>query len=121
LSRRGVKTVLWYGYDSAEARTFCWQQMRSALAANRLDPVALWCGEVNLLALQDPDFDINPGVVGCGILTSNLSDQASSVCVRLGEALAEIYQSATFPDGRTGAIEFAALPLWKDCNARFHA
>ena len=110
LSRRGVRTVLWYGYDSTETRAFCWEQMRSVVAANQLDTTALWCGEINLLALQEPDLKINPGVTGCGILTSNLSDQANAACARLGKALAEIYQRATLPDGHSGAIDFTVIP-----------
>jgi len=111
LTRCGVKTMLWYGYDSAEGRSVCWEHIRSALAAYQVDATRLWCGEINLAALADPSSIFNPGVLGCGILLGNLSHRTTQACARLGLALAEIYGSATFPDGRSGGIEFTIISL----------
>jgi 23S rRNA A2030 N6-methylase RlmJ len=111
LSRRGARTMLWYGYDSPATRAVCWKKIRSALAAYQLAAGTSWCGEINLAALHAPGLTINPGVRGCGILLSNLSEQALSACTRLGEALAEIYRTATFRDGQSGAIDFAVISL----------
>jgi 23S rRNA A2030 N6-methylase RlmJ len=109
LSARGVKAMLWYGYDSPATRSRCEDQLRSGLAALRPNPSSLWCGEINLAAMHDPGFTVNPGVQGCGVLLSNVSARTMAACTRLGEALAEIYRSAIFPDGRSGALDFAVV------------
>jgi len=109
LSARGFRTMLWYGYDSPATRSLCQDQLSSGLAALRLNSTRLWCGEINLAAMHDPGFAVNPGVQGCGILLSNVSPRAVAACARLGEALAEIYRSATFPDRHSGALDFAVV------------
>jgi 23S rRNA (adenine2030-N6)-methyltransferase len=111
LTRRGVKSMLWYGYDSPDGRAVCWKHIQTTLAAHHVDPSRLWCGEINLAALTDPSSTFNPGVLGCGVLLGNLSHRTTQACARLGLALADIYRNAAFPDGRSGAIEFTIISL----------
>lgn len=111
-SQQGAKAMLWYGYDSLDYQRFCWESIKSSFAANKLDTsIPLWRGEITLSAINNPDFKMNPGVLGCGILCSNLSERAMLACSELGEDLAKIYRNASFPNGHSGAIEFATVPL----------
>jgi hypothetical protein len=60
--------------------------------------------------MNNPDFQINPGVIGCGIFCSNLSEKAILVCLKLGIEL-QIYQSSTFSDRQSGAITSRSISL----------
>jgi 23S rRNA (adenine2030-N6)-methyltransferase len=105
---RGAKAVLWYGFGSMEHRESVREQMSRAMKDSEFDSGLrpLWCGEVVLDAVNDPGYDFDPGVRGCGILCGNLSMETLSACGRLGEGLASVYASAVLPGGRSGAIEF---------------
>ncbi len=104
----GVKAMLWYGFDSLEQRERLLKRMQQTMAANGMDPDAhrLWSGEILLDVINDPEYDFNPGVLGCGVLCSSLEAESLSACRRLGEGLESAYATAILPEGRSGAIEF---------------
>ncbi len=114
-SVHGMKAMLWYGFDSLEQRERLLEQMGRAMKTNGMAPEAhrLWNGEIVLDAINAPDYDFNPGVLGCGILCSNLSPESLTACRRLGEGLESVYAGANLPEGRSGAIEFT-LGRWRD-------
>lgn len=105
LGRRGFKIVLWYGYVSAAHR----QQLKAGMRA-ALDRVSMpyWRGEIMLDVLDDPTFELNPGVLGCGLLCANLSAASITACNQLGNALADLYAPVTFSSGHSGALRFEA-------------
>jgi 23S rRNA (adenine2030-N6)-methyltransferase len=108
VSARGMKAMLWYGFDSLEQRERLLEQMRQAMETNGMDPEAhrLWIGEIVLDAINDAEYDFNPGVLGCGVLCSSLSPESLSACRRLGEELESVYSTAKLPEGCSGTIEF---------------
>lgn len=67
----------------------------------------IWSGQIELDAVGDPSFDNRPGIMGGGLLCGNLSEQAVAECTRLGEQFEEMYRSAIFPNGQSGALKFA--------------
>jgi len=103
-----MKAMLWYGFDSNEHHQSLLGQMQQTIEANGIDPEEhrLWSGEIVLDVINDPEYDFNPGVLGCGILCSNLSPESLAACTRRGESLQSVYASAILPGGRSGAIEF---------------
>jgi len=111
LTSRGVKTAFWYSYGAYEYRATLFTAVQRSFAVNRVDPLAhhVWCGDVSLVAIDDPTFDDEPGTLGCGVLCSNLSAVAISACRNLGEGLAGVYSDARFPSGHTGAIRFTLM------------
>ena len=113
LTIRGVRAMLWYSYSALEYRTTLLEAIRSSFVVNHatLSRQQVWCGDVNLLAMDDPTFDTHVGTLGCGVLCSNLSSSSISVCQSLGFELMRIYHDALFPSGHTGAIRFAAAFL----------
>lgn len=108
-----MKAMLWYGFHSLEQRERLLEDMRQAMATNGMVPEAqaLWNGEIVLEVINDPEYDFDPGVLGCGVMCSNLSPDSLSACRRLGEGLESAYASANLPEGRNGAIEFTQM-LW---------
>ncbi len=113
MSRRGGKTMLWYGFDSKSSQEHIHQQLQHAFHAPPFHPTVdqLWCGEITLNAIHIPDYPFNPGVMGCGIILSNMSNASQTACKHLGEALETLYASATLPHHQSGALTFSERPL----------
>lgn len=113
LAALGAKAILWYGFDSLGERESAWEAIRRSLGDHGIKPAGrrLWCGEICMKAIDDPKREFNPGVMGCAILCGNLSDEAVLASSRLGYELARVYARASFPDGRSGALDFRSIPL----------
>ena len=108
LTAKGAHVMVWYGFSSEDEAAVLMKEIRVVASDHRICPAdhRLWRGEIALVAMHDPDFDINPGVMGCGVLCSNFTEDALMSCAKLGTELGRIYSDAKFPDGSTGALEF---------------
>ena len=108
LTAKGARAMLWYGFGSEDDHAHLMKGFGVAAGAQRMHATrgAIWRGEIVLAAMHNPDFDINPGVMGCGVLCGNRNDGAIAACAELGEELARTYADAKFPDGSSGALEF---------------
>jgi hypothetical protein len=106
LSRLGVRGVLWFGYEDAADKVRHEGAIRAVAADYGLAGERLWCGQIVLAGMGEPGFEVNPGVMGCGLVTSHLSAAAVGACGRLGRALVEAYAGAVFPGGESGALVF---------------
>lgn len=113
LADRGVKTTLWYGYDTDELREMLFTGLKKSLAAYKVDltKVSLWCGDINLVSMNDATFDESPGIMGCGMVCANLSEKAILACDGLGQELEKIYEKTKFPDGHSGAIKYKTIAV----------
>lgn len=109
----GAKAILWYSFDTLGERQAAWEAIKSSLGEHGISPGArrLWCGEVCLKAIGDSGSVSNPGVMGCGLLCGNLSDESVSASSRLGYELARVYARASLSDGASGAFDFRSIPL----------
>jgi 23S rRNA (adenine2030-N6)-methyltransferase len=107
LAERGFQVVYWYGYETLKEQGWAWH-----LLCPRLRDVttSLWCGDLSLVSLRDPALPPNPGIRGCGVLCANISPESIAACARLGAAMEVIYNGATLPGGRSGALVFASWP-----------
>jgi 23S rRNA (adenine2030-N6)-methyltransferase len=113
LTEKGIKTMFWYPYDSFENRDVLVREIKernissnTGAARNRL-----WCGDISLVAIENPDFVENPGVLGCGIACGNLSDNSVRACHKFGQALQRIYTSSIFPSGQSGALRYGNIVI----------
>ena len=113
LTAKGALVMMWYGFSSDDEAAVLMKEIRAVSTAHRMRPAdhRFWRGEIALAAMHDPDFDINPGVMGCGVLCSNFAEDALMSCAKLGTELGRIYSDAKFPDGSTGALEFQQPPF----------
>ena len=113
-TQAGARAVLWYGFSTGEERTACWDRMLNTLQAYGADSssAVLWCGEICLRLMDDPTFDLNPGVRGCGVLTAHLSEKTTRGCTDLGNELSRVYERARFPTDQSGAFDFNTVSIW---------
>ncbi|MEH2413593.1 23S rRNA (adenine(2030)-N(6))-methyltransferase RlmJ [Nostoc sp.] len=111
LSQQGLKVLYWSGYDSYQYRDTLINEIKLSLAKYKVSLIErrIWCGDVSLAAIDDPLFDEHPGVLGCGIVASNLSEVSVKNCQRLGKELVGIYENALFPSGSSGALRYQAI------------
>jgi hypothetical protein len=65
-----------------------------------------WYGEVSLRAEDLSEVGFDPGVLGCGVVVCNVSEDVVAACGRLGEGLARAYAGARLPNGHDGALQF---------------
>ena len=99
-AQRGVGCILWYGFDTRSDRAVVLAALREGIAGGA------WYGEVSLHAEDLSEVGFDPGVLGCGVVMCNVSQEALAACGRLGEGLAHAYAGARLPNGRDGALEF---------------
>jgi hypothetical protein len=92
--------MLWYGFDARGARAIVLDALRERIARGA------WYGEVCLRAEDLSEVGFDPGVLGCGVVMSNVGHEALAACSRLGEGLTQAYAGARLPNGRDGALEF---------------
>jgi len=121
-AEKGIKVMLWYAYHSHSERATLIARIREAArgrATTQRAPMSFWSGNVSLAAIEDPTFAEKVGILGCGIVCSNMSDQSISVCQSLGEALSEVYAGTRFPSGRSGALQFNSITI--SCPAQHRA
>lgn len=114
VTQAGARAVLWYGFSSGDERTRTWDEILKTLHDYQIDSssAVLWCGEICMKLLDDREFDLNPGVRGCGVLTANLREDTTRTCTDLGNELSRVYQRAKFPGGHSGAFDFNTVSIW---------
>ena len=104
-AERGVGCMLWYGFDARTDRTIVLDALREGIAGRA------WYGEVSLRAEDLSEVGFDPGVLGCGVVMCNVSQEALAACCRVGKGLAHAYAGARLPNGRDGALKFEKVNL----------
>ena len=99
-AERGVGCMLWYGFDATSGRAVVLDALRDGIAGRA------WYGEVSLRAEDLSEMGFDPGVLGCGVVMCNVSQESLAACSRMGQGLAHAYAGARLPNGRDGALEF---------------
>jgi len=114
LAGRGVKAVLWYGFETVAGHAVTTDGIRAALDRYGVSGrgSSLWAGEITVAGVRQPPACWDPGVPGCGILCANLSQPATVACQELGAALQSPYSGAVLPNGDDGSLDFRALTRW---------
>ena len=102
LAGSGVRTVLWYCYQTPEEEAAWWATVRADLAGFG----GLWGGQI---ALRDARAASTAGLLGCGIVCANLHPVTTVACAQLGESLAAAYADVRLPDGVSGAVAWKAV------------
>jgi hypothetical protein len=92
--------MLWYGFDATSDRAILLDALHEGIAGGA------WYGEVSLRAEDLSEVGFGPGVLGCGVVMCNVSQEALAACGHLGEGLAHAYAGARLPNGHDGALEF---------------
>jgi len=114
-TRRSIKCMLWYGYFTTaeqramEARFQAAMASDDTLARHHLDGV-----EVALDLIQPDSIVVNPGIVGCGVLTSNLSQASREAVSALAAGLLEIYEESVLFGSHPGRLHARQLTFSAD-------
>jgi 23S rRNA A2030 N6-methylase RlmJ len=114
LAGRGVKAMLWYGFETVTDQAAITAGIGAALDRQNVESCAIpvWAGEITVAGFGSHLPSWNPGVPGCGIVCANLSEQATAACEELGTALRSIYARALLPNGDDGSLDFRTLRHW---------
>ncbi|HOO72950.1 MAG TPA: hypothetical protein PK926_14430 [Spirochaetota bacterium] len=99
-SARGIKCMLWYGYTTADEHArilnFIKEKSKTLTKARSV--------EITLKIIQKDKVEVNPGVLGCGVLISNLSDKSFQDIEVLSDELVSIYKGATIFNTYSGEL-----------------
>jgi 23S rRNA (adenine2030-N6)-methyltransferase len=92
---RGIKTMLWYGYETLEGQKEMHARMRDALVDSDIELLGI---DFYIESIGDSVMDVNPGVPGCGIIIANLSQPSVQKFKQYAAELEELYQHARYQD-----------------------
>lgn len=98
-TRRGLRCMLWYGYFTGDEQAALIGRIRADLVADaRVSLDQIHGVDVWLDSLAPDRIVANPGVVGCGVLTGNLSRDSRDAVDALAAGLVHVYAGARFED-----------------------
>ncbi len=103
---RGIKSMLWYGYDSSYQRKYLYNWMKEKVKSSSIHPennVILI--ELFLSSIRENDVPVNPGVAGCGVVIGNLSQKSINEFDILSDELVRIYKDTIILDTYSGRLE----------------
>jgi len=104
--KRGIKSMLWYGYENNHQRNYLYNWMKKKVKSSYIQSdnnVILI--ELFLSSIQKNEVIINPGVVGCGVVIGNLSQKSILEFDVFSDELVKIYQNSVIPDNYSGKLE----------------
>jgi 23S rRNA (adenine2030-N6)-methyltransferase len=101
--KKGIKCFLWYGFDTLNEKRKINDYILSGI--KQTDPNTISCDELILNEIQDNTVSINPGVLGCGILTGNLSEKSIGIISRYANLLVDVYNDSPF-NGASGGLYY---------------
>jgi 23S rRNA (adenine2030-N6)-methyltransferase len=105
-SAMGIKCFLWYGFSTIREKNEVNNLINSKIKS--LSTTKLTCDELILNEIQEDVIKINPGILGCGILTSNLSQESVKILKDYASLLVKIYNDSRF-NGKSGALYHASI------------
>lgn len=95
-ARRGMKCFLWYGYISTEMKERLNQDIKEAV--ERLQTDNCFCVELITDFFRQTPIPCNPGVLGSGILTANLSEDSNQTLLQYADLLVECYRDSSYKE-----------------------
>ncbi|MCJ7548948.1 MAG: hypothetical protein MUQ30_04630 [Anaerolineae bacterium] len=111
-TRRGIKSMLWYGYFTGdEQREMETRFQAEMVSASTVDGCHVEGVEIALDLIQPDTIVVNPGIVGCCVLTSNLSRASRDAISRLAEGLVAIYDDSTVFGTHSGRLQTRSVVL----------
>lgn len=97
----GLKCFLWYGFNTLDEKKSINEFITHKL--NNYTNANLSCVELIMETIQKDTTPCNPGILGSGLLTSNLSTKSISTILNYSELLINLYKGTTF-NGFNGGL-----------------
>ncbi|MEG1502485.1 MAG: hypothetical protein RR370_03750, partial [Synergistaceae bacterium] len=92
----GLKCLLWYGYmnfeDKLKINSYLVESLYQAEIKNYI------CVELIMNLIEQKTIPDNPGVLGSGILATNLSPQVHEVILNYSKRLTDIYKNVSYKE-----------------------
>ena len=92
--KRGVKSFLWYGFRTLKEKREINDILIVRTDQTRTKKIS--CDELIIKEIQEDSININPGVLGCGILTSNLNIKSIGIISDSAKVLVEMYRDSKY-------------------------
>ncbi len=112
-SKLGIKCMLWYGFFTLKEREKIHSEISCGVEERDIDlqKYKLEGSEIYLKIIEKDTIPVNPGVLGCGILISNLSKKSRDLMRNYAAELVEIYHGTTLFGDFQGDLIQAELNL----------
>lgn len=93
-SERGLKCFLWYGFNTLDDKNQLNDYIKAKLVQSSIS--STYGSELIMEVIQKDSIVCNPGILGCGILTSNLSKDSYKVISEYSDLLIDLYKGTNY-------------------------
>lgn len=93
-SGQGLKCFLWYGFNTLDDKNQLNDYIKAKLVQSNIS--STYCSELIMKVIQKDSIVCNPGILGCGILTSNLSKDSYKVISDYSDLLIDLYKGTNY-------------------------
>ena len=100
-AQAGIKCYLWYGFMTLSVKEQLNAYILNGLRKNKIKGCA--CVELILEIIERNTIPCNPGILGSGILTANLSKDSNTILQDYSNLLVNMYQGAIY-NGTNGTL-----------------
>lgn len=107
--RQGVMGMLWYGFNTIKEREDLhngFREQAGVISRKRLQGI-----EIKTILLEESIPDVNPGVLGCGILIGNLGETSQKYFREMALEVTNIYQNSTMFGKYPGQLKFEEFEI----------
>jgi len=96
-TKRRIKSMLWYGFFTLNEKHQIYNEIQDRIKSENIEVhnFNIQSIEMSLDIIEKDDVKVNPGIMGCGILVSNLSNQSMSDFNELSSELVKIYKGTS--------------------------
>lgn len=91
---KGLKCILWYGFNTLEEKKYINDFIRKKFTNKKTENLS--CVELIMEIIEQDTIPCNPGILGNGMLTGNLSKRSALQIREYGSALTELYKGSTY-------------------------
>lgn len=92
----GMKCLLWYGFMTEDSKESLDKYITSSLKKEGIKSYT--CVELTMNSIRKDSILCNPGILGSGILATNLSQESQNMILDYGNKLVNIYKNAKYKE-----------------------
>lgn len=92
----GMKCLLWYGFMTEDDKESLENYITSSLKKEGIKSYT--CVELTMNSIRKDSILCNPGILGSGILATNLSQESQNMILDFGNKLVNIYKNAKYKE-----------------------
>lgn len=90
----GLKCFLWYGYNTLNEKDQLNRQLKEKVKFSTSNHIL--CKELTMEIIEKETIPCNPGILGSGLLTCNLSDSSSKMICDYGNLLVGLWKDTKY-------------------------